>query len=87
MTTTKNTQTTADRIMHISRSLSATGTGWANGSEQAQDAVQTLGLAAWSIDKAQIALITECRDNGYTWTEIAGWLGISRQAAQQRFGA
>lgn len=24
--------------------------------------------------------------HGYSWTEIAGWLGISRQAAHQRWG-
>jgi hypothetical protein len=32
------------------------------------------------------AAITRARSQGRTWTQIASRLGISRQAAQQRFG-
>jgi hypothetical protein len=32
------------------------------------------------------AAVTRARSRGHTWTQIAGRLGITRQAAQQRFG-
>ena len=32
------------------------------------------------------ATVTRARQNGHSWAEIAGRLGITRQAAQQRFG-
>jgi hypothetical protein len=32
------------------------------------------------------AAVTRARSRGCTWTQIAGQLGITRQAAQQRFG-
>ena len=33
------------------------------------------------------ATVTRARQNGHSWAEIAGRLGITRQAAQQRFGS
>jgi hypothetical protein len=33
------------------------------------------------------AAVTRARSQGRSWTQIAGRLGITRQAAQQRFGA
>jgi hypothetical protein len=32
------------------------------------------------------AAVTRARSQGHTWTQIASRLGITRQAAQQRFG-
>ena len=32
------------------------------------------------------AAVTRARSRGHSWTQIAGRLGITRQAAQQRFG-
>jgi hypothetical protein len=32
------------------------------------------------------AAVTRARSRGHTWTQIAGQLGITRQAAHQRFG-
>ena len=32
------------------------------------------------------AAVTRARIQGYSWTQIASRLGVSRQAAQQRFG-
>lgn len=29
--------------------------------------------------------VTAARSDGHTWTEIAGWLGVTRQALQSRF--
>ena len=30
--------------------------------------------------------VTGRRACGYSWTEIGSWLGVTRQAAQQRWG-
>jgi hypothetical protein len=32
------------------------------------------------------ATVTRARQNGHSWAQIAGRLGVTRQAAQQRFG-
>lgn len=42
----------------------------------AQDEVETLMREA----------VARCRAGGYSWADIGARLGISRQAAQQRFG-
>lgn len=46
-------------------------------------------LAALSadVDNALTAAVTGLRDVGYSWAEIGARLGMSRQAAQQRWGA
>jgi hypothetical protein len=44
------------------------------------------GLAA-DIDTAIGHAVTGLRDFGYSWAEIGSRLGITRQAAQQRWGA
>ncbi|MGL5910294.1 MAG: hypothetical protein ACRCZP_09855 [Phycicoccus sp.] len=43
-------------------------------------------LSTW-IDAATTEAVTGLRDAGYSWAEIGQRLGISRQAAQQRWGA
>ena len=45
-----------------------------------------LGLSA-DIDDAIAQAVTGLRGSGYSWTEIGSRLGITRQAAQQRWGA
>ena len=45
-----------------------------------------LGLSA-EIDTAIAQAVTGLRGSGYSWTEIGSRLGITRQAAQQRWGA
>ena len=45
-----------------------------------------LGLAA-EIDTAIAQAVTGLRGFGYSWAEIGSRLGITRQAAQQRWGA
>lgn len=54
----------------------------------------TIDLLAWistahqALEEAEqtlLAAITRARQNGKTWTEIGVQLGVSRQAAQQRF--
>ena len=44
-----------------------------------------LGLSA-EIDTAISQAVTGLREFGYSWAEIGARLGISRQAAQQRWG-
>ena len=45
-----------------------------------------LGLSA-DIDDAIAQAVTGLRGSGYSWAEIGSRLGITRQAAQQRWGA
>ena len=45
-----------------------------------------LGLSA-EIDTAITQAVTGLRGSGYSWAEIGSRLGITRQAAQQRWGA
>ena len=45
-----------------------------------------LGLSA-EIDTAIAQAVTGLRQFGYSWAEIGSRLGITRQAAQQRWGA
>lgn len=35
----------------------------------------------------QVAAVAAARAEGCSWAEIAEWLGVTRQAAQQRFGS
>ena len=45
-----------------------------------------LGLAD-EVDAAIAGAVTGLRECGYSWAEIGSRLGITRQAAQQRWGA
>ena len=45
-----------------------------------------LGLSA-EIDTAIAQAVQGLRGSGYSWAEIGSRLGITRQAAQQRWGA
>ena len=52
--------------------------------------VEALGLLAGlaeEIDAAMAEAVRGLRAHGYSWTEIGSRLGISRQAAQQRWGS
>jgi hypothetical protein len=44
-----------------------------------------LGNIAERVDWAMLSLVGEARANGATWADIGHALGVSRQAAQQRF--
>jgi hypothetical protein len=50
------------------------------------EAITALAATASQIDTAIRDAITGLRANGYSWAEIAQRLGITRQAAQQRWG-
>jgi hypothetical protein len=58
------------------------------------EAGPTLDLLAWistahqvleEAEQTLLAAVTRARQNGTTWAEIGTQLGVSRQAAQQRF--
>jgi hypothetical protein len=50
------------------------------------DWVTDAHAAAGQARRHLAAAITRARTQGHTWTQIAARLGITRQAAQQRFG-
>jgi ribosomal protein S20 len=50
------------------------------------DALADMTGLATELDKAISQAITGLRAAGYSWAEIAARLGVTRQAAQQRWG-
>ena len=44
-----------------------------------------LGALRQEIDDATLAAVREARRQGSTWSEIGTMLGVTKQAAQQRF--
>ena len=51
------------------------------------EALVLLGGLAEEIDAAMAEAVKSLRTRGYSWAEIGSRLGVSRQAAQQRWGA
>lgn len=72
-----------DYAAFLRRAVAAHGRWVAAGDVEALGAL--LALAA-DIDTAASQGAHGLRAAGYSWAEIAGRLGISRQAAQQRWG-
>jgi DNA-directed RNA polymerase specialized sigma24 family protein len=87
MTNNEEYLTTSDLMQNAATTIIKTALDWSSGKGDAQDAIQAIKVAGWQLETAQRALVTECRGHGWTWAEIGEWLGTSRQAAQQRFGA
>ena len=50
------------------------------------DALADMTGLASELDEAIGQAVTGLRDAGYSWAEIAARLGVTRQAAQQRWG-
>ena len=50
------------------------------------DALADMTGLATELDEAITQAVIGLREAGYSWAEIAGRLGVSRQAAQQRWG-
>lgn len=83
----------ADRITHIAAlladELSATEPVQAAGKNSRSDVTHTLATARSLqalADESLAHLVTDARNRGITWQTIGDSLGISRQAAFQRFG-
>jgi DNA-directed RNA polymerase specialized sigma24 family protein len=50
------------------------------------DAIADMAAAARELDDVMRDAVTGLRGKGYSWAEIAARLGVTRQAAQQRWG-
>ena len=50
------------------------------------DALADMTRLATELDEAITQAVTGLRKGGYSWSEIAARLGVTRQAAQQRWG-
>jgi hypothetical protein len=50
------------------------------------DAITDMAALSGDLDNAIRAAVAGLRHRGYSWTEIGTRLGVTRQAAQQRFG-
>jgi hypothetical protein len=50
------------------------------------EALTDLTTLQTELDTALTSAVTGLREQGYSWTDIARPLGVTRQAAQQRFG-
>jgi hypothetical protein len=50
------------------------------------DAIAAMADAARELDDAMRRAVRGLRRKGYSWAEIAARLGVTRQAAQQRWG-
>lgn len=46
-----------------------------------------LRLARLDLEKAEVNAVREARFGGMTWLEIGNSLGVSKQAAQQKYGS
>ena len=57
--------------------------------KKTKDTTERIRLYAYAvecIDKASMGAVTTARDEKATWVQIAAALGVSRQAAQKRYG-
>jgi hypothetical protein len=64
--------------------------GLEDGHAEAKDGadLRAIGDALRAVDAAQaelVAAVATARGHGRSWTEVANILGVSRQAARQRF--
>jgi hypothetical protein len=50
------------------------------------DAITDMAQLSGDLDNAIRQAVTGLRNRGYSWAEIGTRLGVTRQAAQQRFG-
>jgi hypothetical protein len=50
------------------------------------DAITDMAAAVGELEDAMRQAVTGLRSKGYSWAEVAARLGVTRQAAQQRWG-
>jgi hypothetical protein len=72
-----------DYAAFAARILRAHGKRVADGDIEALPELVELGV---QLEDAITAAVTGLRDRGYSWADIATRLGITRQAAHQRWG-
>src|ERR1700722_20335666 len=51
------------------------------------DAITDMARLSAELDDAIHQAVTGLRNRGYSWTDIGARLGVTRQAAQQRYGS
>jgi hypothetical protein len=70
-------------LMFVARVITAAGKRVATGDV---DALPDLAQLSADLDAALITAVQGLRKFGYSWEQIASRLGVTRQAAQQRWG-
>jgi hypothetical protein len=70
-------------LVFVARIITAAGKRIATGDVEA---LPDLAQLAQELDAALITAVTGLREFGYSWEQIASRLGVTRQAAQQRWG-
>ena len=70
-------------LVFVARVITAAGKRVATGDV---DALPDLAQLSADLDAALITAVQGLREFGYSWEQIASWLGVTRQAAQQRWG-
>ena len=70
-------------LVFVARVITAAGKRVATGDV---DALPDLAQLAGDLDAALITAVQGLREFGYSWEQIASRLGVTRQAAQQRWG-
>ncbi len=70
-------------LVFVARVITAAGKRVAAGDVEA---LPDLARLAADLDAALITAVTGLREFGYSWEQIASRLGVTRQAAQQRWG-
>lgn len=83
MTTTEDLL--ADKIA-TAKSLAAQAEDAAQGDMRLDDAIQCLRMLTETATSSLETAVRLARERGMTWDEVGKWLGVTRQAAQQRFG-
>lgn len=76
---------TADYARFVRRIVAAYGRRVADDAGDIAE-LGTLGALAGDVDAMIASTVTGLRASGHTWQEIGDALGVTRQAAQQRYG-
>lgn len=75
----------ADKVA-TAKSLAGQAEDATQGDMRPDDAIQCLRMLAETATSALETAVKLARERGMTWDEVGKWLGVTRQAAQQRFG-
>ncbi len=70
----------------VELSLSTVGLLWAGDAEQDCRELRGLAITAQILDDMTRAEVAKMRDEGASWAEIGRALGVTRQAAHERYG-
>lgn len=70
-------------LVFVARVIAAAGKRIASGDVEV---LPDLAQLATDLETALITAVTGLREFGYSWEQIASRLGVTRQAAQQRWG-